>query len=417
LIFSLAIEFGLFGVKPGELSGSSLLRHGCSKGFVELTFESEGKNVTIRRTLKKAKDTVAQGPGSLTINGITDDLMPKEIRAKVLELLNYPKSLVAKGQDLIYRFTVYTPQEHMRRIIYEHKETRLETLRKVFNIDKYKRTRENTLIYTKFLRTQRSNFEGRIVDLDDKKNQYNILQNQFVVLQDKEKEAEKVFLDLKEKTQKEKIALQKLEIMGRELTESKKNYALLETELSNFLSQHESKKIEISTLEKNIEKLKEELKEFIDTNVDKAIEDNEFEIKEQENILFSFKVEKSKITGKVSNLREDADKIKDLLECPLCKQNVPHEHKTSIANKANTLLQELKSNFEEIEKKEMKQEAHVLALKGKYQALQKKLSEIKAMKVKKDHFVENERRLSLLQNSVKEIKENIGAISHKFKKN
>ena len=45
----LAIEFALFGSKPSELPASSLLRHGKNEGCVEMNFEIDGKDITIKR--------------------------------------------------------------------------------------------------------------------------------------------------------------------------------------------------------------------------------------------------------------------------------------------------------------------------------------------------------------------------------
>ena len=55
-------------------------------------------------------------------------------------------------KNIIYRYTVYTPQEEMKQILTEDTETRMDTLRKVFGIDKYKLIRENSSIYVKHLK-------------------------------------------------------------------------------------------------------------------------------------------------------------------------------------------------------------------------------------------------------------------------
>ena len=36
------------------------------------------------------------------------------------------KELLSKGKDIIYRFTVYTPQEEMKQILFEDKDIRLD---------------------------------------------------------------------------------------------------------------------------------------------------------------------------------------------------------------------------------------------------------------------------------------------------
>ena len=65
----LAIEFALFGLQPGQ-KGSGLLRNGKKEGSIKMTFEIEGKEVTIERTLKKGK-TISQDYCSITIEEVS----------------------------------------------------------------------------------------------------------------------------------------------------------------------------------------------------------------------------------------------------------------------------------------------------------------------------------------------------------
>src|SRR3989344_3229101 len=175
----LAIEFALFGSNPAELPASSLLRHGKNEGSVELIFELEDKEIIVKRSLKKGKNGIKQEVGYIITDGIKKELSPVEMKSHVFDLLGYPKDLVSKGKDLIYRYTVYTPQEEMKRIIAEDKELRLNTLRKVFNIDKYKKIRENTAIFVRALKEKRKEIEGFISDLEEKKklNELNFSKN------------------------------------------------------------------------------------------------------------------------------------------------------------------------------------------------------------------------------------------------
>src|SRR3989338_4433270 len=85
----LAIEFALFGVMKGSVDGSSLLRHGKGSGYVELEFELDGKELVIRRTLKRSRDNVGQSAGYIAIDGLKTDCTPVELKARILELLGY----------------------------------------------------------------------------------------------------------------------------------------------------------------------------------------------------------------------------------------------------------------------------------------------------------------------------------------
>ena len=143
----LAIEFALFGLQPGQ-KGSSLLRNGKEEGEVSIEFEIQGKEIQIHRILKRGK-SISQSYCSISIQGEKKELSVTEVKNRVLELLNYPDEF-AKKQNLLYKFTVYTPQEEMKQIILQDPESRINTIRHVFGIDKYKRILENiTILLTK----------------------------------------------------------------------------------------------------------------------------------------------------------------------------------------------------------------------------------------------------------------------------
>src|SRR3989344_7197285 len=61
----LAIEFALFGVSRPDLPAELLLRKGAVVGSAELFFEIEGREICIKRSLKKEKDAIKQLPGHL----------------------------------------------------------------------------------------------------------------------------------------------------------------------------------------------------------------------------------------------------------------------------------------------------------------------------------------------------------------
>src|SRR3989344_3614058 len=164
----LAVDFALFGLRQKELSGNGLLRNGEDAGSVELEFEIDDKIIEIKRTLKRTGKNVKQNTGFLSINGNKESLSALELKERILGLLGYPKSLLTKSKNLIFRYTVYTPQEEMKEILIGDQDIRLDTLRKVFVIDRYKRIKENSRILLSNLREQKREIEGKISDLDKK---------------------------------------------------------------------------------------------------------------------------------------------------------------------------------------------------------------------------------------------------------
>lgn len=163
----LAIEFALFGSSRPELPAESLLRKGTAKGMVELIFVLNNQKITVQRYLKKEKDSIKQLPGNIIYNNTKKELMPIEMKAEILHLLGYPEDLLTKNKNYIFRYTVYTPQEEMKLILQDHNETRLDVLRKIFNVDKYKVIRENMQIYLKKMRTDLAILNTKIEPLSE----------------------------------------------------------------------------------------------------------------------------------------------------------------------------------------------------------------------------------------------------------
>ena len=159
----LGIEFALFGLQPGQ-RGSSLLRNGEDRGGVVIEFEIDGKEILIERTLKRRK-TISQDYCSIKIDGEKEEISVMELKDRVLKLLNYPKEF-SKKQNILYKFTVYTPQEEMKQIILEDSVTRINTLRHVFGIDKYKKILENVSIITAKMREEKRIKQGFTENLE-----------------------------------------------------------------------------------------------------------------------------------------------------------------------------------------------------------------------------------------------------------
>ncbi len=162
----ISIEFALFGILRGDISGDSLLRTGSQNGFIELLFAVEDKEVLIHRTLKSQKETVKQDAGFMVINGKKNDFTAVEMRSHILELLGYPTELITRSPALMYRYTVYTPQDLMKHILFDDSSARLDTVRRVFGVDKYKRVIENADIILRMIREKRKEILLQISDLD-----------------------------------------------------------------------------------------------------------------------------------------------------------------------------------------------------------------------------------------------------------
>ncbi|MBN1156669.1 SMC family ATPase [Candidatus Woesearchaeota archaeon] len=292
----LAIEFALFGTKGKQLSGSTLLRHGENSGSVELGFSLGEKRITVKRTLKRTRDGIKQEAGFLIVDDIKKEGTVTELKTWILELLGYPNELVSKSSDLVFRYTVYTPQEGMKQILFDDSETRLDTLRRIFQIDKYKVIQENAEFFVRLLKERMREQEGKVSDLEDKKKE----------LSEKKEEAMEQEHNLKSVSQLLQTVLREKEDKEAEITaiEEKQKHLLqikekirlnssIKTEKFTMLKQVDQrisiadsriddlrKKLDVLKIEKPSEKTREQLETCIekDLKLISEIRQNKFEL-------------------------------------------------------------------------------------------------------------------------------------------
>ncbi|MFH2027955.1 MAG: hypothetical protein ABIJ08_02345 [Nanoarchaeota archaeon] len=410
----LAIEFALFGVRRKDLSGASLLRHGKKTGSVELKFELDGKDIIIKRVLKRGKDDIKQEAGYIINNDIKTEGTHIELKSIILDLLGYPKDLITKSKDLIYRYTVYTPQEAMKQILFEDKDERLDTLRKVFNIDKYKRIRENSQIFIREIKEKRKNYEGMIVDLEDKKKvkaeREEFVSKIEIKLAEINPRLESVKNDAKEKRE----LVEKKERDIREFNRISKELELEELRLKNFLEKRKGNIGEIERLMKDVDSIKRDLEKHEIKNIEeflKIIKDNETQLIFFQRTILEINKKLSMFETKIKHASETKDKISRLDQCPLCLQDVSHEHKSSINERSDKDISELNEHIEIHKEQEIENKKKMEGIEKEINELRKKHAEVRAILVKKESLKEKESKKASLEKEQEEIKHNIGKVN------
>jgi len=410
----LAIEFALFGIKRGDLSGEALLRNGKNNGEVQLCFDIDNKEIIVNRKLKRTKSGIAQESGWIQIDGKRKDASPIEIKSDVLTLLGYPDELLTKGKDIIFRYTVYTPQEEMKQILLESKEARLDTLRKVFQIDRYKKIRENTLIYSRELKEKKREFEGRSSDLDEKKKK---LIEEETLFNDKKSKLKIIEPKLKFAKEDLKIAKDKhfeSETKVKRLNDLKKDFSGKEIDLINKVEQREKNKQEIETLTKeisaqNLDDLQKKIEEGKD--ISKIIALKKKEIEENRKLLMETKRQIADINARINNFKEIKDKITKLDKCPVCEQKVGEEHKHDISNREDEKITQLKAKLDISLKLEKESEKKILDLEIEIEKSRKQERELAILNVKWQNLqrdIDRQKRISDMQ---QRLKKEIGAIN------
>lgn len=401
----MAIEFGLFGLQPGQ-RGSGILRSGEESGGVNLVFEVDDKIIEVSRTLKRGK-TVSQDYAAITIDGQTEEMSVTELKTRVLKILNYPSEF-SKKQNMLYKFTVYTPQEEMKQIILEDSETRLNTLRHVFGVDKYRKILNNTAILRLKLREEKRLYEGIVLNLDNEKKLFSKHETSLSGKEDVIFELNSdLLLKIENRKNKEK---EKVEAEKKILAKSELKSNLGKTE--GFLYS----KTEISkNNEKMIEVLKKEIEEFKLLNFNpeemQNIEEEILRKKKQKEKFAEINIEiNSKLVSINRNL-EDCDHLTKQMQsldvCPTCHQNVDAVYRANVLNKNHNDISLNKRNIEEleIEKKtinEKLKESEILI-----DLLTKKLTDLKILKMKLEGINEKELKLVKINNENEAFKSDI----------
>jgi len=412
----MAIEFALFGIRRVHLSGASLLRHGKREGFVELGFDINGKEVYIKRTLKRQKDSVKQEAGFVITDSIKKEGTAVELKSMVLDLLGYPKDLLTRSRDLIYRYTVFTPQDEMKAILIEDSEVRLDTLRKVFQIDKYKRIRENCSIFIKELREKQKELEGRIADLQEKKEQKNERENEVKSLGDRISASAKEKDRAEEEVKQRKKSAEKYEADVRKLNDIKKDIEKLQLMLNSTASQISTSKSELGKTENQIAELKKEV-EANDIPDKKSLRSTlklrEEELEKAEDGLRGIREKIAELNTRKKSSEDIREKIAKIDKCPLCEQNVSHEHKTSINDRENSKVQSMQKELSACAEKEQKSSNKLIELKKQIELLRKKQASLDIIELKISSLKEKQEQKIKIEQQSGKLKREVGDLNRK----
>lgn len=303
----LAIEFALFGL--GDILASSLLRRGEREGMVRLEFELEGKEIIVGRSLQKKGEAISQITGYISIDGNRKEMTPSELKSEILSLLGYPKGLSSKQKNPIYRYTVYTPQEEMKQILLSKRDDRMEILRRIFGIDRYKTIRDNSNNLRLELKRNASSYELLSKGLNEKNQELKIIFGKKEKLTSEITEIKKFLqsLNIKEITIMKKS--EEIEEKFKQFQNISKEVAAKEGELKSYNQN-------LSTLEQKIKQILED-KEEIDiekkiSSIEKDIKiilDNLKKSKEKKEKLINCNILIGKLEVELSEKKEFLDKI------------------------------------------------------------------------------------------------------------
>lgn len=395
----LAIEFALFGLLKGDISGDMLLRHGTSEGFVELHFEANSAEIIIHRKLKRSSKSIEQAAGFIVKNGRKTDLTPTEIKAQTLSLLGYPSELLTQSKSLLFRYTIYTPQEDMRKILFGDAEERLNIIRRVFAIDKYKRVRENSDIYAKHLREKQKELSGRIMDLPEKKLRLQAITTELVGAKNSLKLNEPILESAKLQTEQCRLQISQLEADKKQHSELKRSFEVCDVALKHFSAEKSRILLEAKQASDRLATLKIELDNAVIPDKTQLLQEIALKTAELNNF------EKQKVSlitdssrnSTIQKLSSDIiQKMSSLDTCPLCLQKVSSGHKDSIISAESSKIASAKESFANFLVLQKEIDANIFSRKNEIDALKLKEKSVELLRFKQNDLVERSKALELL---------------------
>lgn len=354
----LALEFALFGLQTGHLSGGSLLRNNKDNGSVEIEFEIDDKIVNIKRSLKRNKKSIVQDKGILTINGLKEELGAEELKQRVLDLFGYPTSLIKAKTNLLYRFTVYTPQEEMKQILQENADYRIDVLRKIFGIDKYKKIVENVELIAAKIREEARIKENQISDLSLLLKQKLENEEELNKENNKLKEILPQHQKIIEEIKKAEDEANKISLQINKANELKLQLVSFASELKSKENEFKEIQEQITNSEHRIKELKtklssDDLVQYQDNFLEKIKQQIQEKRQLQKQLLDHSKSTEAKqiaLEQKKKEILAAKIRIEGMDECPTCQQKVTLEHKRKIAEENNKKLEEIDLNLLELKK-------------------------------------------------------------------
>lgn len=386
----LAIEYALFGLQPGQ-TGSALLRNNANLGEVSLELELDGNNIVIERKLKRGK-TVTNEYSAITLNGEKIECSITELKAKIISLLNYPPEFIKKN-NLLYRYTVYTPQEHMKQIILEDPNVRLNILRHIFGIDKYKIIRENLIILINKIKEDSKILQGETLSLDIDKSFLESKKNQVLSTNQKIQDQTNIF---QEQVKKRKLA--ELEVL--DLEEKIKSREKLEIELEKAKVLLASKKDNLASIQREYLEIEKSLSDdkglFNESELIGIIQKLDLNSRESENIQSTYIDSLSQINSMRERKSESLIKKERIFKidiCPTCLQDVPEVHKHNIMNETEQIISSLSKNIELLEKKTSDLTLKRERLKSEKQELEDRKVKLQILKSRLPDIEKEKKRL------------------------
>jgi DNA repair protein SbcC/Rad50 len=388
----MAIEYALFGLQPGQ-KGNALLRNNEDFGEVSLELEVHGKNIVLERKLKRTPRGVSNEYAAITVDGVKNESSITEIKSQIVSLLGYPPEFVKKN-NVLYRYTVHTAQEQMKQIILEDAETRVNILRHVFGVDKYRIIKSNLSILLSSLKGDSKVLQGEISTLDKDKETLGMRKTGIKILEQKiaEKKAELEF-KTKNKQQVE------LELMAIEKNLEEKRSLEQEIEKTKILIS--TKRELLLNLTREEEDLRKAITDAGESFSEAVYSDLINQIKTRKSDFEQLNSKSVELMAKLSRFEQERSETLSKKErifridiCPTCLQDVSEHHKHNIVNETESKLSAIKNQLESLEKEKLQVTEAAQLSRNKISELEDNRMKMEILRANQDQVERAKKKLS-----------------------
>ena len=234
----------------------------------------------------------------------------------------------------------------MKKIILDDSESRLEILRKVFDIEKYRRISNNAGVYAKLLRERKRMFEGQLADEPAKKQQLETKQQQAKHVQTTLLAIQPRLNSAKQAVQDQKMVLTSLEKEQAVLNEHRATLRGAESELKTLMQHKQRTDAELNTLAPLLAQEPPAAAQSPEALAKSLLQKNQ-EFKQAEQALQTHISSHAELQAKKKLSEESVQKLLALDQCPTCLQKVDESHKHAFVDKekqgAQALTEQLTS--------------------------------------------------------------------------
>ena len=313
-----ALEFALFGLS--DLKGSYLLNEGRKDGRVSVTFETDGTEYTIERSLRVKGADVVQDECRISTSGEWERLSPSDLKERVVSILGFNEPTHPKAESLVYRYAVFTPQEQMKQILTQNSEERLQVIRRVLGAQSYQVAAENSATVEKKVREAAFGRRKAAEDLEEKKDEVEEVSEALARLES----------DIPRIERRETAAanlVRTLDAKWKESLRDREELGKAEARIPRLGGDIADLREEMVEDEDRLRGLESQLTNEIEPIVAKfeATPRPALDSKEAEKTLSQARETLTQLRGSVRVLEEDLEKTRDLVKkgvCPLCGQRI-----------------------------------------------------------------------------------------------